>query len=184
MSASDSPLKAPALKRGSSSGTYRPPSPASPRITASMRPTDSPPRVLRYRIEAIDRSAALAADHAAEAQKVGEDAGRRHGGTGPGASNDQRVVAVTARHELNDVVGQADVGERVRWREALETHGGAARAHVDIGDVAEHLPAALRFLHALEHRPIEVGEALQELVDGSLRERGRRKALDLDVGEL
>src|SRR4051812_14095114 len=133
MSASDSPLKAPALKRGSSSGTYRPPSPASPRITASMRPTDSPPRVLRYRIEAIDRSAALAADHAAEAQKVGEDAGRRHGGTGPGASNDQRVVAVTARPQLKGVVGPADGWGRGRGRGALETHRGAARGHGGIG---------------------------------------------------
>ena len=40
-------LKSPGANRGSSSGTNRPPSVARPRITASIRPTSSPPRVLR-----------------------------------------------------------------------------------------------------------------------------------------
>ena len=62
----------------------------------------------------LRRSAALSAEHAAEAQQVGEDAGRSHGRAGARAADDQRVVAVAARHELHDVVGQADVRERVR----------------------------------------------------------------------
>ncbi len=53
--------------------------------------------------------------------KIREDAGRRHGRTGARTADDQRIVAIAARHELHDVVREADVRERMIRREALQS---------------------------------------------------------------
>ena len=102
--------------------------------------------------------------------KIRKDAGRRDGRARARPADDQRVVAVAARHELHDVVGEADVRERMLRRERLADRRCALPARTSIvGDVAQHLPGPFRACDALRHRRVEVRQALQELVDRSVR---------------
>src|SRR5690606_14849934 len=128
ISASVSPRTSSGARRGSASGTYRPPSGARPSITASTRLASAPPLVLRKR---IGRSILIAAQHATQPQEIRENARRGHVRPGARPANDQRIVAVTLRHELHDVVRQADVRERMILREALQPDARAALPHVD-----------------------------------------------------
>src|SRR5690606_14908066 len=178
ISASVSPRTSSGVKRGSASGTYRPPSGASPCITASTRSVSAPLLVLRKR---IDCSILIAAQHATQPQQVGEDARSRHVGSGARPANDQRIVAVALRHELHNVVRQADVRERMILGEALQPDARGALPHVDLGDVTQHRSRLRGRLDARGHRRIEIGEPIEKLVDRCIRERGRHEALDLDL---
>jgi hypothetical protein len=55
-------------------------------------------------------------------KQICEDAASGHRGSGAGPLHNQRVSVVPARDEADDVVGEVDVGERVRAIEFDETN--------------------------------------------------------------
>src|SRR6185503_10685426 len=74
--------------------------------------------------------------------------------------------------------------ERVFRRERFESDLGLAGPDVDGRDVAQHLARSLRGGHALRHRRVEIGQALQELLHRGVLERRWDEALDGDILEL
>ena len=64
--------------------------------------------------------------HTAQAQEIGEDAGRGDVRPCPGSANDQGVLAVSPSDELHDVISETDVRERMIEWIALQPHARLA----------------------------------------------------------
>src|SRR5688500_14370928 len=79
----------------------------------------------------------LGAQVGADPQQVREDSTRGHRRSGAGTLYHKWVLVIPAGDELHDVIGQVDIGERVRAFELHQADGGAAGRGVERGDVAE-----------------------------------------------
>ena len=93
----------------------------------------------------------------------------------------QRIVAVAARREAHDVVGQGDVGKRMLAVEPRQSHGGLA-GRIDAPHIAQYLVVAAGVGEHRRHVGIELRQSLHEFVDAALFEILGHESFDLYIG--
>src|SRR5271166_3069453 len=116
-----------------------------------------------------------------KAQQIREYTAGRDLGTGAGSLHDQRIVAIAARREAHDVIGQRNVTKRVLGVEAREPYGRPARG-VDAPDVAQNLLVRPCVGEGRGHRSVEFRQPPHEFLDAAAAQCLRDESLDRDVG--